>query len=197
MPEQIIFPVDVEVGKYYKVPCVKAKAIYPFMDWNYIPINSHLHEDVKVIGFKHRHWHIDWRFANRELFNDRVKGARDESSKEVASVISLMETHELDENFMVTDSEEIFYRRLKCKRRYQAGDFFSGSFYQMQKSKNSWPIQLSKKFCSAKLKEINGQFICPHKGVVIDKNCKDHDGNYVCPGHLLRFNPKTLQVVPN
>jgi hypothetical protein len=158
-----------------------------------------MHEDEKVIGFKIKHWHIDWRFIETSFWRSEVfNGSRWSSigKRETARIVCYNKSSEyvieqgLYSNF--TDDDKIYYRKLKCKRGYSCGEYFD---YDFERDLRTWTHKLPKVFCKSKLKEKNGQLVCPHKGIIIDKNTKDKDGNYVCPGHLLRFNPDSLLVV--
>ena len=206
--EEIKFPKNVEVGKFYIVPCVwqqKGMRYASQKMGRYIPVNSHLHEDKKVIGADFLHWHIDWRFVETRLWKQRIEGGYEngfydpaykatEGKLEVANVI-IYHKDAYRHYSNGTDDKMIYYRRLKCKRPYMVKTFFENDIFR-QPAK-SWVFSLSEKFCNSQLKKDGDRLICPHKGIAIDKNCKDKDGNYICPGHLLRFNPDTLQVIPN
>lgn len=204
MSEQIIFPQNVELGKYYLVSCVLAPrgTFYaaPTKD-EFIPINSHLHEDKKVIGVDFKHWHIDWRFVSKRMWDAKIKGgennwnqtqASSEGKLEVKLVVVLSGTQKGISVSRNVSDETIYYKKRKCIRPYSAPLFYEHDIHRMPKG---WPQELSKVFCNSKLKKVGDSLICPHKGTHIDKNCKDTNGNYVCPSHLLRFDPITLKVV--
>lgn len=203
MKHTIKFPENVEVGKFYTVPHIwmePGKAYTTEKKGCFIPVNTHLHEDEKVIGFKPKHWHIDWRFVSQRLWKAKIEGGRNswtlnaysEGKQEVANILVYDPPNEYQYSNSVTHTE-IVYRRVKCKRLYRAGIFHDFDIHKQPK--NCWSFRLPKKFCNAKLKEVDGKLICPHKGAHIDKNCKDAEGNYVCPAHLLKFDPITLKVV--
>lgn len=190
--EVIRFPNNVEIGKFYIVPCVKN------MNGHYIPINSYLHDDKKLIGATFKHWHIDWRFVSDSFWQSEVgwyneRTARAKSSREGGIPIALMDKSKATHESTTAISENIFYKKRKCKRPYSVYSFFEDHKTFPAK----WVETLSNHFCGSKLKQDGDKLICPHKGILIDKNCKDADGNYVCPGHLLRFNPKTLMCIKN
>lgn len=190
MTEVILFPENVQVGKFYTVPHVQNV-------WGeYWPINSYLHEDAKIIKFPYKHWHIDWRFVHNTLyFEECISIWEPPSFVEVKKVLNLLDGELNDEipfdKRYTTFNPEVHYKKVKCKRNYGAAMFSTDN----RKKLKGWPKDLARHFCKSKLKEVDGQLICPHKGIVIDRNCKDMDGNYVCPGHLLKFNPETLSVI--
>lgn len=204
MNEQIFFPENVQLGKYYLVPCVFAPAgsyYGTLTKGEFIPINTHLHDDKKVIGASFKHWHIDWRFVSQRMWNDKVKGgtniwnafnSESEGKLEVRNVIVFdgkQKGYHMNRN---VEDETIHYKRKKCIRKYSAYLFYEHDIYRLPKG---WVQELSKVFCNSKLKKVGNVLICPHKGAHIDKNCKDAEGNYICPAHLLRFDPVTLKVV--
>lgn len=190
MPEEvIIFPINVELGKFYKVPCILNLA------GGLVPINSYLHNDKKIIGVDFRHWHIDWRFVNAKFYQQELVGRNETwpiSAREVGFplVYYTIPPHDVYLKW-ASNTTKIHYRTLKCKRNYSAGKFFTDRFDPI----NDFTKRMESHFRGSKLKQVDGVLICPHKGVHIDTNCKDENGNYVCPGHLLRFNPKTLKCV--
>lgn len=189
----IKFPADVQIGNYYQVPCIALPDSHNLhsKDCPYVPVSTHLHEDTKVIGFPHLHWHIDWRFAGRNLTGTLPKYFIPDAftAREQTGVVFHLKMGDFD---LPTD---IHYRKLKCKRKSLAGLLIDNRHKMFVK--DDWVWKLPKAFCKSKLKEMNGQLVCPHKGAIIDKNCTDKEGNYVCPAHLLRFNPQTHQVVVN
>lgn len=204
--EAIKFPENVEVGKVYLVPHVrldKGTAYSTDDKGSFVPVNTHLHEDKKVLNFPYKHWHIDWRFVNDRLWKLHIKGGQEwppasEGKLEVGNII-IFEDEALQPGTLgrkLTNStidSNIYYLRRKCRRVYMAPEVFK---YDLPRVKpDSWLIRLPKVFCNAQLKQVSDILICPHKGAHIDKNCKDADGNYVCPAHLLRFDPITLKVV--
>lgn len=192
--EVIYFPENPEIGNFYKVPCVKN------LKGEYVPINSYLHEDKKIIGVDFKHWHIDWRFVSVSFWKSEVEWYMNNTTKNRSfregGIPMVLAKPNGEINFDYNDntttfSTQIFYKKRKYKRDYGVRNFF-----QENKSlPSSWMIKMSELFCGSKLKKDGNKLICPHKGVVIDKNCKDKNGNYICPGHMLRFNPDTLECV--
>lgn len=192
MAQKVIrFPENVMVGKFYTVPCVKnAKG-------EFIPISSYLHEDKKVINVPHKHWHIDWRFVSKEVWAEEIgsfdKDYRGKREAGIALFLISKQNHGEWNPHTTTFYKKVHYVLRKCIRKYRAA-----KFYDIKRPEYYlWPQKLSEVFCGSKLKQKGDTLICPHKGVLIDKNCKDKEGNYVCPGHLLRFNPSTLTCLKN
>jgi hypothetical protein len=203
MKEAIRFPENVEVGKFYDVPHVWMDAGRTYTTESkggFIPINTHLHSDEKLIGFKYKHWHIDWRFVDGRLWKQKIEGGRNgwsafatsEGKQEVANVI-IYDASGATGHQNTVFFDDVVYRRVKCKRHYRAGSFHDLDIHKHPV--DGWVLKMPKVFCNSKLKEVDGKLICPHKGAHIDRNCKDSEGNYVCPAHLLKFDPITLKVV--
>lgn len=196
--EKIKFPKDVVVGKRYLVPCVRIGGYSDFgLRTSYVPINSYLHDDIKVIGFKNKHWHIDWRFVSERMMADIKFGHGLIGLPIPVQRTGLVVLYDKNKQFSnSTNDLTIYYRQRVCLREYNNNECFLKNKIA-DNVPGKWVENLSAHFKCSKLKESDGQLICPHKGVVIDKTLIDDKGNYVCPGHLLRFNPKTLEVVPN
>lgn len=193
--EQILFPVNVEVGKYYTVPCVKV------ISGIYLAISSYLHNDKKIIGIGFDHWHIDWRFVSENVWQSECVNSKYSSYGSIVREVGIPVVYNDDPeqntlqgyNHPITSTYDktVYYKRLLCKREYSAGQFFE----LKSLPDNNWVPKMQKHFCGSKLKREGDKLICPHKGILIDKKCKDKEGNYVCPGHLLRFNPETLECI--
>ena len=50
------------IGKFYRVPCVRAKINRRLRWW---PLLTTIHNDFEIIGFKPDHAHVDARFMNK------------------------------------------------------------------------------------------------------------------------------------
>ena len=193
MTEKIIFPENPIVGKYYQVPHVQNNL------GEMIPINSYLHTDLKYIKFELPHWHIDWRFVSKELyrffFDDFQLKRTNHSYEQLRTVICLINEEMNDKYYWdkrkTTFDKQVHYKKVKYKRLYAISSFEKDNPEQMKQ----WPKNLREAFCKSKLKKVGNHLICPHKGMLIDRNCKDENGNYVCPGHLLKFDPFTLKAI--
>ena len=190
MVDKIIFPKDVVVGKFYSVPHVLAYEFYGHTNIP-IPINTPLHEDKDYINFNVLHFHIDWRFLNTKIYTDCCIDMH-EPSYEIKSQVKDVLIIESAALGKLADTK-VFYKNVKCKRSYN-NNIFHIEFPIMYHC--NWPTKLQIVFCGDHLRiNENGQYVCPHKGAIVDLNHKDENGHAVCPAHLLRFNTQTLKAI--
>jgi hypothetical protein len=181
-----------EIGKFYLVPCIKVEfsARTIWMDVNcWVPVLGPKHSDSEHLNFPFDHYHIDWRFVGHTPFN-RLKRER--------SVLSRVLTNDGTDpwNKTITRSPEL--RRIKCKREmpefpkvsqiivrsaYSAGDGGGQKWARMETAQAM--------VCN-KLKPGN---ICPHRGIDLTPFIKP-DGIVICPGHGLRWDTKTGELLP-
>lgn len=175
------FPKDVQIGKYYEVPHIFCEDFYGVTNV-FIPINTPLHDDKEYINFSTRHYHVDWRFVSKRIHNI---AAIDNSNPRFKS--------KAEQAFVVTKFEgDIVYKTVKCKRQFSNNEFHN----EWPKLYNSWPVKLQAGYCGTELKmNKDGQYVCPHKGAIIDLKYVDEHGYAVCPAHLLRFDVTTLKAI--
>lgn len=156
-----------QVGRYYKVPTVRGTVYYTMANW---PVLGPKHEDKEFINFPSRHFHIDWRFVSKQMF-DMVKRRH---SAPVA--ITLCE----DDRINVTGLPASAHRLLKCKREMPR---FPREPFWLHRLEDAY------EHCVLKTK------VCPHRGLPLDNLTPDADGNVTCPGHALRWNFDTGRMV--
>jgi hypothetical protein len=155
------------VGKYYQVPAVYARDWWGFDGW--IPVVGPMHEDAEIVNFPWQHFHIDWRFAPRRLF-DFTAGVRGPQFV-YASPIQCP-----DKRGTRVIEEGPILKRMKYKRE----------LLPFPRVPNSWMPVLAEKYACAKL--ING--VCPHRGIPVSAMHRDGDV-LTCPGHGLQWNAIT------
>lgn len=186
----MIFPSNVEIGKYYSVPHILCKEFYKGVQNVLLPINTPLHDDVDYINFSTRHYHIDWRFVSNKIYNSIILYKRYPQLKtknEQAYIIC-----ETNLQGDINIEGDVVYKRVKCQRQYSNINFHN----EHQILYNTWPVKLQSAYCGKELKKNNaGQYVCPHKGAVIDLKYVDEFGFAVCPAHLLRFDVSTLKAI--
>lgn len=190
MREKIVFPKDVEISKFYQVPHVMCYDFYDGIKNVLLPINTVLHEDKDYINFEPLHYHIDWRFVPIRLYNRICKDIdlADYFIRSEASKIIQLFGNNLEAN---TDGK-VYYKTIKCKRGYSNNQFH----FRFPNAYNGWPAKLQSAFCGEQLRlNERGQYVCPHKGAIIDLKHVDEKGYAVCPAHLLRFNTETLKAI--
>lgn len=154
-----------EVGKFYRVPCVRAQYHYVVDDW---PVTGPQHEDAEFINFPYQHYHIDWRFVPQHRF--KPLGFH--------FTVPLMTSERINQQGLPAP----VLRRRKCQR--QLPDFLV--------SKRSERLgALEAAYAQCKLKP---GMICPHRGIPLVGAFQDGDV-VTCPGHGLRWNVKTGELV--
>ncbi len=166
-----------EVGKFYKVPCVKATTRFN-LGGGLIPIMGPLHSDAEFINFPHPHWHIDFRFLGAHAWG-RVHQRRFHGDSACYTHVAQKDPHWggpiLDHAFGVQT------RRMQCKRAFPLYPYKLAT----------WLPKLKAAFSDHRLKP---GLVCPHKGISL-ADCP-RDGDVVtCPGHGLRWNVKTGALV--
>lgn len=176
-----------EIGKFYRVPCLKARTRltdgFPIYYWHgeWIPIIGPLHRDAEIIDFPFAHWHIDWRFVSAKVYED-VQGSRYDKS-----VLS-MPFQQYPISARVEDTTQTMYtgnvelRRLKCKRPMPS--------WEPIREHVKWLAKLEESCAHLKMKNM----VCPHRGIPL-KSCSQDGDVVMCPGHGLRWNVKTGELV--
>lgn len=154
------------VGRFYRVRCVVTSARH-HCGWGagaVVPVIGDVHEDPEVIGFPHRHVHVDWRFVSeqRYLAVKRELEPRHGIGTAAARVI-------------VEPEAGFVFRRLKMRRETP---IFPTSA--------PWFTRLETRYRSA----IARCGVCPHKGISL-AGAPIEDGARVCPGHGLAWDEKT------
>ena len=167
-----------QVGKFYRVPTVKTTDTHRPM--GYVPIIGPLHTDAEIIQFPHEHWHIDWRFAPKALWDYAAFGPWRDNSHCYAVVQQPRAVPSWGHKVLIDEEYGVQPRRMKCKREFPAYPY----------SKAKWFTELKAKFAGCKLKP---GLICPHKGVPV---VGPKEGDIAtCPGHGLRWNVVTGEIV--
>lgn len=167
-----------EIGKFYDVPCVKALPRFN-LGAGLIPIFGPLHSDAEFIKFPAPHWHIDFRFLRKRawprMWRVMVSGEK-ACYNHVAQKDPNWGEPILDHSFGVQT------RKMQCKREWPTYP------YELAQ----WLPALESAFAGARLKP---GLVCPHKGIPLESCPRDGDV-VTCPGHGLRWNVKTGELVP-
>ncbi|MDB6104121.1 MAG: hypothetical protein JWO52_4120 [Gammaproteobacteria bacterium] len=155
------------IGKFYEVPAVYARDWWGFDGW--IPVLGPMHEDAEIVGFPWQHFHIDWRFARRNLFDfvANIKGPQ----LVYASPIQCP-----DRSGKRVIAEGPILKRMTYKRE----------LLPFPRMPNTWVPVLAKKYACTKL--VNG--LCPHRGIPVSAMHREGD-ILTCPGHGLQWNAIT------
>jgi hypothetical protein len=157
-----------EIGQFYKVPCVRGKYYNVVADW---PVIGPQHEDKEFVGFSWQHYHIDWRFVPQPLF--KPVGFNFGAPLMTSSVLN---PDGLPKPVM---------RRRKMQRAMP--DFTEVRW------RAKWFPKMEAAYAGCKLKP---GLVCPHRGIPLAGQFQDGDV-VTCPGHGLRWNVKTGELVPS
>lgn len=167
-----------EIGKFYLVPCIKT---VPPSDYGrgcgYMPIMGPEHSDGEFINFPHDHWHVDWRFASSRDFKIATRAFRGHPQC-YAAVIMRWAYGKVGGTAMVEDS--VFSKRVKCKREWPT----------YPRDAAVWLPKLEQSLKGCNLKGM----VCPHRGISLEGAPREGDV-VTCPGHGLRWNVKTGELV--
>lgn len=168
-----------EVGKFYMVPCIKTTAKCAYGSGEFVPVIGPEHRDVEFINFPHSHWHVDWRFASTRTFKRARYDALRPASHVYAVVLQRWGWGDPQYNWQLVEGEVVM-KRMKCKRELPP--------YPHKEAR--WLPKLEAAFAKACMTGM----VCPHKGLPLE-GCA-MDGDVVqCPGHGLRWNIKTGELV--
>lgn len=162
------------VGKYYMVPCVEVTSGASGLTVGWWPVTGTQHEDAEVVGFKPRHWHYDFRFLTANQHKQKWL--------ERGSVLTVAQ----DWGGGLTPVPGIIPKTLHQKRRCMRAQS------EFPRARAGW------------LKELEGAYAdkrvtcgkCPHRGLPLESLPREPGtDNVVCPGHGLRWDLKTGQLV--
>lgn len=176
---------EYEVGKYYKIPCVRVGSVVPACarKGGWIPVLLPWHEDASIIGFPEHHYHYDPRFLSKRAYREFSYGlvlSRHPGMSGFSPRIANTSQTLFD--------GEIVYRRLTYKRPFPPYRLFEDR--AGREMRNGWPSKLETAYAHDHLR--NG--VCPHRGINLT-TCPVVYGVVTCPGHGLRWNVETGKLV--
>ena len=188
-------PAQYEVGRFYRVPCVWASWPDTHLTPRWWPVLGPQHEDSEFLNAPFQHYHVDFRFLERE--SREVALTPQGPPRAFSVVITAMniivgkvgpygKVKRLAEapsaERLVEDAAWFRVRRMKCKAPWSA--------YPHKLA--FWREALERAYQGQRLR--NGRF-CPHKGA--DLGTFTPDGDVVtCPLHGLRWNIRTGELTP-
>ena len=162
------------VGRTYSVPCVFVDKRYrtglmPRDGW--VPVLGPKHEDSEHLNFPWEHHHIDWRFVGDRQFAAAAKSFGPPQANVLTSASGYMKLG------------PVVMKRRKCKRVMptfpSAGSIKSG-FSSLERAHQCLRLKPGG--------------ICPHRGIDL-RPFAQADGTAVCPGHGLRWNLATGELM--
>jgi hypothetical protein len=172
-----------EVGRYYMVPCIattpEARAWFA-LPGGWVPVMGPKHEDAEHLEFPEQHYHIDWRFVHNYSF--RIASGR-HGFPHSQVLTSTHGKRELKGTPVM--------RKARCLRVMP--DFPLVAKVITARDAGRWDRLERAQFtrCS-KLKPGN---VCPHRGIDLTP-FEQPDGTAICPGHGLRWNLRTGDLMP-
>ena len=161
---------EVVVGRMYLVPMVRGLFQYWRRRW---PVLGPKHEDADYIGFEHEHYHFDWRFVDRDVFDTLYYDKLDGHILFAWALTDLRNQIPLG---------PVIWRRRKCHRPMP--DF--------PRHLPMWLLTLEAAYADRVLTDA---LVCPHRGVALGGLARDTVGCVVCPLHGLRWNLETRRLV--
>jgi len=173
-----------KIGKRYLVPCVKTlRQIQGYCTGEYVPVNGDWHDDPEL-GADFIHLHYDWRFIPKNRFDNISR----------AAAINLFWMGRADAIFLV--NQQIEWRPLKCYRLTVEEPV------NLTTNRSAWSRtnpdihdrwqNFEQRYAETRLPSCR---ICPHRGFDLRHIPPDEDGNILCPGHWLKWNAQTGELV--
>lgn len=156
-----------EIGRFYRVPCVLTNG-HAWLGSGWQPVIGPMHEDRGAVNFPHQHWHIDLRFLPKKNVHIGLHHLFG---------IPIMKEDRYG-RAVVTAGPEL---RLKKYQRPMPS-------YPVEKAQ--WLGKLKAECAHMKLQNM----ICPHRGMPL-AGCEQDGDEVQCPGHGLRWNVKTGELV--
>lgn len=179
------------VGKFYMVPCVvvERETIELGVPVGAYPVQGPMHTDVEHIGFEPSHWHYDARFLSAKQWLWKAGRPR-------RQVIRLGETTERLAAIAVfgaplCDRNRSLSRPVPMKRQCMR-DMPPVPFLALREKPSFWLKELEAAYADKRV--TCGK--CPHRGLPLESLPREPGtDNVVCPGHGLRWDLKTGQLV--
>lgn len=169
-PDQNVY----EIGRWYRVPCVFGR----MFDWErWWPVMGPKHEDAEFIGFFQQHYHVDWRFVPKRFMPRGGNALAYPLHEPSPAQLAAWPTTRI--NLPLPKPQA---RRAKCVRKLPP----------FPALRVPWLKQLEAAHAGCKLKP---GLICPHRGIPL-ASLPTIDGIVTCPGHGLRWNVTTGDLVP-
>lgn len=171
------------VGRHYLVPCVRIDYVadvssFPAGMW---PVIGPLHDDLDDLDFHPKHWHLDCRFlTKRQLDHVTIGGTNDNRVFGVVLCKNGLYNQRGVPIPGVAERSELIRRR--CNRPQIA----------YPTSRITGFAAMQKRFSDAKVR--CGR--CPHRNLpLLSLPRIEGTNDVICPGHGLRFNLVTGQLV--
>ena len=161
------------------------------------PVIGKWHEDKEIVNFPWWHFHIDWRFVDKDVRikaeNRRRQGAGAIAQVIVADAI----VPEGETRWWGTDLEDRDGELLGAPGRWFRHEVrtHNGRPALLWPTDTKWLQTLERRFAHTRLGGNNG-YICPHRGANLDGIEPDEHGEIECPLHGLRWCATTGEARP-
>jgi len=168
-------PYSVIPGRKYLVPYIRPPtAIHGYEAGNQVPIIGELHEDT-LLGFPYLHFHHDRRFIPPRIYNEM------QNPWEALAVTRLIpnESGELEVDPLWVDLP-IKHGEFTCHRQMPEPTIKVVGLDRLEKL--------------FKFRKLENR-VCPHKRVSLSGMYPDNDWCLTCPGHGLKWNANTGDLV--
>lgn len=163
------------VGRYYMVPCLvsDSRTAPAANSRNLVPVIGPMHSDKEHLNFDLQHFHIDWRFVKNMESSMDLR----EWKNSPHGTVMLAQEHN-GKNLPPVP------RLMKCFRAMPE--------FPVLRTWKWIGLELAQEHACNKLKPGN---ICPHRGIDLTPFAEP-DGTAICPGHGLRWNLRTGELIP-
>ena len=190
-----------EIGRYYQIPHVRARWPNEGHDAHWLPVIGPVHTDKEIIGFPHKHWHVDYRFLPvryRRISPDlpiHIPSSMGIDGYNVFAVpITTVAPVDPEGEYMSRRLDDLppempvrtYYKvkKSKCKAAYPP---------YFDKKRVRWSDALEAAYGDMRLKPGR---ICPHKGADLSTFEPDEKGCVTCPLHGLQWHVESGVLVP-
>lgn len=169
------------IGETYLVPCVQVKLEHSRgpcfgVRIGWWPVIEPEHEDAEFINFPHQHWHFDSRFLTVEQMRNRCQRQA---------------LHKLDFilTFPLTNHDDHIAPPVLMPRRCRREQII------WRTPLPALP-RLERHLLASGHGKLKGCKVCPHRGFPLASMPVEADGGVTCPGHGLRWNAQTGDLLP-
>lgn len=187
------------VGRHYLVPCIRlpltaAESHHRYRHHSasdadgWVPVIGPQHQDRETLDFEPMHFHVDVRFLSDTVLRS-FEGHRTGMPPEAAAMLLPVSTWS-DGIGGAPFNVEMARVLRQCIREMPS--FPSAARLAGPKSAARWAL-FERNHAACKLKPGN---ICPHRGIDLTPFIKA-DGTVICPGHGLRWNTLTGELLPH
>ena len=183
----------VRTGEIHIVQCVRAR-VPASQEPQWWPIAGPWHEDRRWIRFDQHHYHVDWRFVERERIEKVVKAERgfcgDGHGQLIAGQVITAQlivpepyrAKRARADVLPPGPRDAWMRAL----RRRCVDEWPVSWHESE-NWTDWIKDLEHAFEAKHLVRKGDRIFCPHKAMELSDRPVEEDGTIECPLHGLRW----------